>query len=213
MWRGRVGCPGVAPAPGAGSLLGPARTSSMEQVCLVWVEAVFPRLQMRQHSHISRLRLFLQQCLRCAWCYLRALGHGLGAGGCFDFLFFFLFFLWGWQLPVTLKMRARKCRSHGCCGEGGRQRCRGSAACPRAFCRLAHAALPWLIPAGQEPAAGTGWGEQGRPSRCCQLPPWLAEGDRRPLCSHLSPQAPRNHRLLLPDIQGAMPRAEQWPGP
>lgn len=68
-------------------------------------------------------------------------GTWAGNEGCFDSLLPFLFpYLWGWQLTMTWKMRARKHGSHGCCREGGRQRCRRSAVCPRAFCRLV---LPW----------------------------------------------------------------------
>lgn len=157
-------------------------------------KAVFPRLQMCQHSHILCLRLFLQSCraehcMPSAWCYLHALGHGLGAVGCFDFLFFFFFPL-GVATHNDVKMCARKCRSHGCCGEGGRRWCRGSAACPRAFRRLAHVVLPWLIPAGHQPAAGPGQGEWGQPSGCCQPPPLAGRGrPPSPLLSP-SPQAP-----------------------
>lgn len=38
---GWVGCPSVPPAPGAGYLLSPAHTSSIEHICLVWVKRPF----------------------------------------------------------------------------------------------------------------------------------------------------------------------------
>lgn len=50
--------------------------------------------------------------------------------------------------------------------------CRASGA----FCRLAHAALPRLIPAGQEPAAGMGMSPV--------VLSLAAGGDHRPPCSH-----------------------------
>lgn len=93
MWRARVGCPGVPPVPGGGYLLGPDRTSSMEQICLVWVKRSFfqgCRCASTAASHVS-----ICSCSGvCGVCGVTCVP-------------------W-WQLTMTFKMRARKCRSHGC---------------------------------------------------------------------------------------------------
>ena len=60
-----------------------------------------------------------------------------------------------------------------------RQRCRGFAACPRAFCRF-------QVSRSQEPAGRMGWGEGGGSPQCCQPPP----RNRRPPCSHPSRRHP-----------------------
>lgn len=192
-----MGCPSVPPVPGAGCLLGPAHTSSVEQIRLVWVKRLFfqgCRCASTATSCVSvcscNLAVPSSACrVHGVTCMPWDMGWGRWAV-LISFFFFSFFFSLGVATHNDIKMRARKCRSHGCCGEGGRWWCRGTTACPRAFRRLAHAVLPWLIPARHQPAAGPGQGERGQPSWCCQ-PPALAGrgGPPSPLLSP-SPQAP-----------------------
>lgn len=191
-WTWRRGCGGAGwddPVCLQCRQLGPAHTSSMEQIGLVWVKRLFFQPISRHHA---------ERCLRCAWRYLCDPGWGWWAV-LISFLFFF-----------SLGVAAHNDGDDACeemlfpwlLWGGWEAAAPGCAVCPRAFCALAHVVLPWLIL--EELVSGTGW-----PLRCCQPPPWLGQ----PLCSHSSPWAPWNPRALFPKTQGAKPRPEQHPRP